>query len=232
MSSVLKNQPLTGCITTGYVPSGLPRFVEFVLAAFGLLLLLPVFLLCSIAVWISSPGPIFFRQRRVGRHGRVFTLYKFRTMRVSQTGSLITAANDQRITKIGRFLRQWKVDELPEIYNVLVGEMSLVGPRPEVPELVDLSNPAWTVILSSRPGITDPVTLSLRNEERLLANVQDKEAFYRDVIQPYKLNGYLKYLEVKSIRTDLRIVLRTAKVILIPGSQIRPLETAELTAAE
>jgi lipopolysaccharide/colanic/teichoic acid biosynthesis glycosyltransferase len=210
------------------INKGLPRSIECLLAVIGLLVLSPLLLLSALLVWMSSPGGIFFRQARVGRGGENFTLYKFRTMFASNTGLPITAANDCRITRIGRVLRKWKLDELPEFYNVLRGEMSFVGPRPEVPELVDFSNPAWETVLSVRPGITDPVTLTLRNEEAVLAKIkdEDKEAYYHNTIQPYKINGYLEYLKIKSFKTDVKIVLQTAKAILLPQTVPPPnLET-------
>lgn len=217
MSSILKKQPFAGGISTaGRINKGLPRSMEFVLAAAGLAVLSPVLAICAILVRKSSPGEVLFRQQRMGRGGKLFTLYKFRTMVVSGGGSRITAANDSRITPIGRFLRKWKLDELPEIYNVLRGDMSFVGPRPEVPELIDFSDPAWNAILKARPGITDTVTLCLRNEEALLAAVEDKESFYRDVVQPFKIKGYLEYLQAKSVVTDLKIIVQTLKVILFP----------------
>lgn len=217
MSSILKKQPLEGGISLEDRSGiGLPRSVEFLLAAAGLAVLCPVLAVCAILVRISSPGEIFFRQQRMGRGGKLFTLYKFRTMVVSGSGLPITAADDRRITAIGRVLRKWKLDELPEIYNVLRGDMSFVGPRPEVPELVDLGDPAWNIILKARPGITDTVTLCLRNEEAVLAAVEDKESFYRDTIQPFKIKGYLEYLQTKSLKTDLKILVQTIKVILFP----------------
>jgi lipopolysaccharide/colanic/teichoic acid biosynthesis glycosyltransferase len=198
-----------------------------VLAFFSLILLSPLLIVCGLLVLISSKGPIFFRQSRVGRHGQVFTLFKFRTMRVAEKGLLITAATDNRITPIGRFLRKWKLDELPELYNVLKGEMSFVGPRPEVPDFVDLSDPLWKVILQIRPGITDLVTLTLTNEEAVLAEAEDKERYYREVLQPYKLRGYISYLEVKSVRSDLAIVFRTIKVMLSSKPEPRLLEMVD-----
>lgn len=205
-----------------FVSKGLPRSIECLIAVVILVILSPTLLLCALLVWVSSSGGIFFRQQRVGREGKLFTLYKFRTMVVTSGGLPITAENDYRITPIGRVLRKWKLDELPEFYNVLRGEMSFVGPRPEVPELVDFSNLAWNVVLKVRPGITDTVTLRLRNEEAFLATVEDKETFYREVIQPYKLNGYLEYLKIKSLKTDLKIVAQTAKVILFPQTAPPP----------
>jgi lipopolysaccharide/colanic/teichoic acid biosynthesis glycosyltransferase len=190
--------------------------LEFVLAGTFLVLLFPLLAVCALLVMLSSNGPVFFRQLRVGRGGQVFKLFKFRTMRVSQNGILITASTDGRITPIGRFLRKWKLDELPELYNVLRGEMSFVGPRPEVPELVDLRCPLWGTVLAVRPGITDPVTLTLRDEEAVLAMAEDKEQYYKAVIQPYKLKGYIRYLEVKSSWRDVVVILRTLKVIVAP----------------
>lgn len=228
MSSTFKSQPLTGGLidnrTTG---AGIPRSAECVIAFLSLILLSPLFVVCSLLVLISSTGPVFFRQSRVGRHGKIFKMFKFRTMRASRAGLLITAATDNRITPIGRVLRKWKLDELPELYNVLRGDMSFVGPRPEVPEFVDLSDPRWLIVLEVRPGITDPVTLTLRNEEAVLAMAEDKEEYYRSVIQPYKLHGYLKYLRVKSIGRDLMIIAKTIKVILSSRPEPRLLELVD-----
>jgi lipopolysaccharide/colanic/teichoic acid biosynthesis glycosyltransferase len=228
MSSSLENKPVaSGLKSKGFAGLGIPRSVEFVLAIVALALLLPLLLVCALLVLLSSPGPMLFCQERVGRGGKVFCLYKFRTMFVTNGGLLVTASTDKRITRIGRFLRKWKMDELPEIYNVLKGEMSFVGPRPEVPELVDLSNTTWDDVLSVRPGITDPVTLTLRNEEAVLAMAEDKELFYKETIQPYKLKGYIEYLNGKSIRTDLVIVARTLKVILKTAPETNPVASAD-----
>jgi lipopolysaccharide/colanic/teichoic acid biosynthesis glycosyltransferase len=188
----------------------------------------PLLIFCSVLVAISSPGPVFFRQKRVGRHGHVFCMFKFRTMRVATDGLLITAATDNRITPIGRFLRKWKLDELPEFYNVLCGEMSFVGPRPEVPEFVDFTNPLWPIILGVRPGITDPITITLRDEEAVLAMAEDKEQYYRDVIQPYKLHGYIRYLEMKSFWRDLAIIVTTIRVIVAPRRKAKEREVVDL----
>lgn len=223
MSSIFKNKPFTsGIKDDDFISKGMPRILELFLASTGLLILSPVLIICAFLVWASSTGGIFFRQKRVGLNGQTFTLFKFRTMIVSVDGLPITAANDRRITKVGKFLRKWKLDELPEIYNVLYGDMSFVGPRPEVPELVDFSNPDWNLILKVRPGITDTVTLRLRNEETILATIEDKETFYREIIQPFKINGYLEYLENKSLKTDLKIIVKTLKVIMFPQSAKPP----------
>jgi len=158
----------------------------------------------------------------MGMKGQEFVLFKLRTMSAAQKGPMITAADDQRVTKIGRILRKTKIDELPELWNVLRGDMSFVGPRPEVSEFVDLADPLWQEILEHRPGITDPVTLRLRNEEQLLARVANKERYYREVIQPYKLRGYTKFVREKSWKTDIRIIGRTLRAVAFPKTVKAP----------
>ncbi|HTY42070.1 MAG TPA: sugar transferase [Thermoanaerobaculia bacterium] len=197
---------------------GLPRLVEGFLAASGLVLLSPVMALCSLAVLLTTGSPILFRQIRVGRGGRPFTLVKFRTMRAAGGGPEVTASGDARITPVGRFLRRWKLDELPELWNVVLGEMSLVGPRPEVPAYVDPEAPAWREVLDARPGLTDPTTLALRDEEALLASIAgDRELFYRESLQPRKLEGYRQYLRRRTWRSDLGVLFRTVAAILFPA---------------
>lgn len=207
----------SGITNAAFPPEFLSRFFESAAALVALIIFSPLLLACSILIYISSGAGIFFRQKRVGRGGKTFTLYKFRTMRESAGGLRITAENDARITPVGRFLRRAKIDELPQLYNVWRGDMSFVGPRPEVPEMVDPDNPLWREVLSVRPGITDPVTLEFRNEERLLAEVEDKITFYRETVQPYKLKGYLQYLRTKNRLTDWQIVFRTAKCVVLPS---------------
>lgn len=201
---------------------GLPRTVEIILSLAGLSLSAPILAVVALLIKVDSRGPVLFRQKRVGQNGKPFTMLKFRTMGNFCNGSLITAANDTRVTKVGRFLRRSKIDELPELWNVLKGDMSFVGPRPEVPEFVDLNDPLWQEVLEHRPGITDPVTLRLRNEEHLLANVADKELYYREVVQPYKLRGYARFVGDKSWKTDLRIIGRTLRAIAFPTTAILP----------
>jgi len=201
---------------------GLPRTVEIILSLAGLSLSAPMLAVVALLIKLDSRGPVLFRQKRVGQNGKPFTMLKFRTMGNFCNGSLITAANDTRVTKVGRFLRRSKIDELPELWNVLKGDMSFVGPRPEVPEFVDPDDPLWQEVLEHRPGITDPVTLRLRNEEHLLANVADKELYYREVVQPYKLRGYARFVGDKSWKTDLRIIGRTLRAIAFPTTAILP----------
>lgn len=204
------------------LPISIPRNVEIFLAVCGLVLFAPVFIVTAVMITLDSRGPIMFRQRRVGRHGRIFTLFKLRTMKLAEQGPMITAADDMRVTRVGAILRRTKVDELPELWNVLIGDMSFVGPRPEVENFVDMNDPIWVEVLTHRPGITDPVTLRLRNEEQLLAQVHDKERYYREVIQPYKLRGYANFIRTKSWKTDLRIVARTLKAVVLPRSVKAP----------
>ena len=175
----------------------------------------PVLAAAAVAIAATSGMPVFFRQLRVGRHGRGFTLIKLRTMRPSGDGPKVTAGNDPRITAVGRFLRRTKLDELPELWNVLRGDMSFVGPRPEVADYVHPDNPLWREILSVRPGLTDPVTLRLRHEEALLESVAgDRETYYRETLQPRKLAGYVEYLRRRSWRSDLGVLVATAGAIL------------------
>src|SRR4051812_25918202 len=176
---------------------GLSHPAEAALAFIALVLSSPVFLAAAALVAATSPGPVLFRQTRVGLGGRPFTLLKLRTMRAgaeTPDGSQLTASGDARITPVGRWLRRFKLDELPQLWNVVRGDMSLVGPRPEVPRYVDAADPLWQSVLAARPGLTDPVTLRLRDEEALLASADDAERFYRERLLPWKLRGYRDYL--------------------------------------
>lgn len=201
---------------------GLPRTAEVIMSLIGLALSAPIMAAATILIKLDSRGPVFFRQKRVGQSGKDFTIFKFRTMANASKGSLVTASNDKRVTPIGRFLRKSKIDELPELWNVFRGDMSFVGPRPEVPKFVDMSDPLWQFVLEHRPGITDPVTLRLRNEEQLLAKVSDTERYYLEVVQPYKLRGYARFIGDKSWKTDLRIIGRTMRAIVFPTTAILP----------
>jgi lipopolysaccharide/colanic/teichoic acid biosynthesis glycosyltransferase len=157
-------------------------------------------------------------------------MYKLRTMRPAGTGPLVTARDDNRVTRVGQFLRKTKLDELPELWNILKGDMSFVGPRPEVPRYVDLKNPMWRRVLEAKPGLTDPVTLRLRNEEELLAEVPgDRERYYLDTLQPFKISGYLEYLQVRNWWSDARVLWNTAVVVLRPHKAPPP--TGEEIAA-
>lgn len=208
--------------------AGLPRVFDVALAAFALLALLPLLGVVSLVVGLSSPGGVLYRQERVGRGGRCFTLVKFRSMRQEQ-GHAVTVAGDRRITPVGRLLRRTKLDELPELWNVIRGELTLVGSRPEVPRYVDPGDPLWQEVLRTRPGLTHPVTLALQNEESLLAkHGDDPETFYRQRLLPYKLRGYLEYQQQRSAWSDLGVLFQTARQLL-PGQSIAPPEPEELS---
>lgn len=194
----------------------MPNWLERVLAAAGLLMLSPLLVVLSAAVWMESGRPVLFRHRRVGRGGREFELVKFRSMIVNHGGASITRKGEARITRVGAWLRKWKLDELPQLWNVVRGEMSLVGPRPEVAPYVDLQNPLWQKVLAARPGMTDPASIEFRNEEELLAAAQDWEQEYRNVILPKKLALSAAYLERRTCSSDLEILLRTAAASWLP----------------
>jgi len=200
------------------LPSSLPRPIEVAVCLAALALAAPLLVLSALAIALTSPGPILFRHERIGRGGRPFAMLKFRTMRAGSTGPEVTAKQDPRITPVGRVLRKTKLDELPELWNVVRGEMSLVGPRPEAARYVDVSSPLWRDVLTVRPGITDPMTLRLRNEEELLALAgTDHEAFYRRSLLPYKLRGYREYLSNRSWKSDVQVLWLTALGIVFPG---------------
>ena len=202
---------------------GLPRALDIGAALAALILLAPLVVICAIAVALSSRGPVIYRQGRIGRYGRPFTLYKFRSMRVSYDGPQITADGDGRITAIGAWLRKTKLDELPELVNILLGDMAFVGPRPEVPRYVDLSDHRWMMVLRAKPGLTDPVTVQLRNEQALLARMSgNREDFYVKTLLPYKIAGYLAYLNRRSWRTDLKVVWDTVIAVFLPGTVPAP----------
>jgi lipopolysaccharide/colanic/teichoic acid biosynthesis glycosyltransferase len=208
------------------IKDGLPRPVEAVIALLGLVIVSPLIALAAVATALTSRGPVIFRQNRMGRKGRPFVLYKMRTMRPAGSGPQVTAGDDARVTLVGKILRKTKVDELPELWNIVKGDMSLIGPRPEVSRYVDLDNPIWRLVLEARPGITDPMTLRLRNEEALMAEVKgDRERFYLETLQPFKLKGYLDYLQIRSWWSDLKVLWQTIVAVVFPNQA--PLPTLE-----
>ena len=187
------------------------RVYDLFFAALGLSILAPLFLLLGLLVKWSDGGPVFYRQERVGLGGRRFRIWKFRTMVVDadRRGIPVTRDGDPRITRVGRFLRKTKLDELPQLWNVLVGEMSLVGPRPEVPRYVERYSEAQRAILSLKPGITDLATLRFRNEEDLLRGAEDTEAFYLEYCVPRKIELNLEYARQAGLWRDTMIILKT-----------------------
>src|SRR5437667_12267053 len=183
----------------------LKRLLDLVLSALGLILLGPLLFAVAILIKLDSPGPVFFRQLRVGFHGQLFRIFKYRTMVVNaeKLGGPSTTADDRRITRSGKWIRRFNLDELPQLMNVLKGEMSLVGPRPEVPQYVALFNEEEKEILSVRPGITDWATLWIRDEGRLLAGSDDPERTYFEKIWPEKHRLALEYVRNRSLTVDL-----------------------------
>lgn len=198
----------------------LKRTLDIAVAALGLALLMPVFAVVALLIKLDSPGPVFFRQERVGRFGRPFRIFKFRTMSAAQAAGAaeITVAGDARITRVGAVLRKYKLDELPQLIDVLRGTMSLVGPRPEVPRYVEhYPEPVREMILSMRPGITDFASLRYRDENELLARASDPEREYIDVILPSKLRYALDYVDNASVANDLRVLGLTLRTVFVPS---------------
>ena len=202
------------------------RGLDLLLSFFSLLALSPLLLAVSVWVKCDSPGPIIFRQQRVGRGGRLFVIFKFRSMHTppGAHGSQITVGNDSRITRAGAFLRRTKVDELPQLWNVLRGDMSIVGPRPEVPQYVALYPPAVRdIVLSVRPGITDLASLAFRDESTRLGQSADPEATYVEQILPIKLRYCTDYVQNQSLWLDIKIIIRTVWVLLgLPDRNDQP----------
>jgi len=193
------------------------RLTDLLVSATGLVVLAPLFFVIAIVIRIDSVGPIFFRQKRVGRHGSAFEIIKFRTMHVDaeRLGLQITVGKDQRVTKTGRFLRRYKLDELPQLINVTIGDMSLVGPRPEVPKYVDCYPPEIRkIVFSVRPGITDQASIEFRDEANYLSRSADPEQTYVKEVLPIKLGYYTRYVESRSFLGDIRIICKTILAVL------------------
>ncbi len=179
------------------------------MALLGLLFLWPVLLVVAILIKIHMPGPVFFIQQRVGKGGKLFPCHKFRSMSVNHNGSSVSVAGESRITPLGAKLRRYKLDELPELWDVLIGNMSFVGPRPDVPGYADKLQGDDRIILSLRPGITGPATLKYRNEEELLATVEDPVKYNDEVIYPDKVRLNRYYAEHYSFAEDIRMIFCT-----------------------
>jgi len=193
------------------------RVMDVVLAGCSLIAVSPLLALAALAVKLESPGPALFGHERVGRGGRRFTTWKLRTMvhGAAEGASEVTAGGDPRVTRVGRLLRALKLDELPQLWNVLRGEMSLVGPRPEVPRYVALFAEQYRELLMVRPGITDPASIAFRHEAELVAGCADPEREYVDHILPEKLRLSSEYVSQASLGKDLRILLRTIWYVLV-----------------
>ena len=194
----------------------LKRLFDIVASGLGLIVLSPLFLILAIWIKLDSKGPVFYRQVRVGYKNKDFRIYKFRSMRVgADKGSLVTiGGHDPRVTRSGYFIRKFKFDELPQLINVFLGDMSLVGPRPEVRHYVDFWTPEQMHVLDVRPGITDPASIKFRNENELMEQADDPEKYYIEVIMQEKIKLYLEYVEKHSFFYDLGLIFKTFWVIV------------------
>jgi len=192
------------------------RIFDIVASGLGLIVLSPLFLIIAVWIKLDSRGPVFYRQTRVGRYNKDFRIFKFRSMRVgSDKGSLVTiGGRDSRITRSGYFIRKFKIDELPQLINVVMGDMSLVGPRPEVRHYVDYWKAEQMHVLDVRPGITDPASIKFRNENKLMENAEDPEKYYIEVIMQEKIRLYLEYVEKQGFWYDLGLIFQTFWVIV------------------
>lgn len=192
------------------------RLFDITASGLGLLVLSPLFLILAVWIKLDSPGPVFYCQVRVGRGNKDFRLFKFRSMRVGsdKKGLITVGGHDPRVTRSGYYIRKYKLDELPQLINVFIGDMSLVGPRPEVRKYVDLYTPEQLHVLDVRPGITDMASIRYRNENELLEQAADPEQYYRDVVMQDKLRINLEYIADHSFIKDLKIIFMTFKAVV------------------
>ena len=191
------------------------RLFDFFTSLVGLILLSPLFIIISILIKVGSKGDIFYVQKRLGQNFKEFNIYKFRSMKVNadKNGPSVTSCDDTRITKVGKFIRKYKIDELPQLLNVLKGDMSLVGPRPEVMKFVKKKKEEYKQVLSVKPGITDNAAIKFRDEELIMMKYNDKESAYIEFIIKKKIKLYFEYINNISFLSDLKIILKTLKVI-------------------
>lgn len=188
----------------------LKNIFDRIVSFFGLLVLWPVLLTVAVLIRVKMPGgPVIFKQKRVGQNGKLFTMYKFRSMTVGHCGSSVSVAGESRITPLGAKLRKYKLDELPELWNVLIGDMSFVGPRPDVPGYADKLEGEARAILKLKPGITGPASLKYRNEEEILAQQPDPIKYNDEVIYPDKVKINLEYLRHWSFLKDIKLIIKT-----------------------
>jgi len=185
------------------------RIFDLISSIIALLILLPLFILISLSIKASSPGSIFFVQTRVGRHANKFKMVKFRTMKINHGGSSVSVLGESRITPLGAILRKYKLDELPELWNILIGDMSIVGPRPDVPGYADLLKGTDRILLSVRPGLTGPASIKYSNEEELLALQPDPKQYNDEILYPDKVRINLEYIRNMSFGTDIKMIVFT-----------------------
>jgi len=210
----------------------LSRAFDMVVSLAALILLAPLFALCALLILVDDGPPVLFRQTRIGRHGAPFTILKFRSMQTGHRGVPLTVSRDSRVTRVGAWLRALKIDELPQLLNVLHGSMSLIGPRPEVPEYVEFDDEIWREVLELRPGITDLASLAFRHEEAVLASAVDPVEHYRSVVLPEKLRLNLQYQRSRSFVLDLKLLCMTARYSFFPGGFDRDRILTALGASE
>ena len=212
----MQNMDIAAVLEKRKLQLALKRAMDIVISGGALAVLWPVLLLIALAIKIDDPGPVFYRQVRVGKDGREFRIFKFRTMVVDadKKGLQITVGRDNRITRMGRLLRKTKLDELAQLINVFVGEMSFVGPRPEVPKYVNLYTPYQRQVLLVRPGITDYASIAYRNENDMLEGAEDPEKMYIDVIMPDMIELNMKYLHEISPLADIRLIFSTIAAVI------------------
>ena len=193
----------------------LKRFFDLILSLIGLLIIVPILFLITILIKISSSGPVFYKQVRVGKNNKDFKIFKFRTMHVNadKKGLLTVGGRDPRVTSIGYYLRKFKLDELPQLINVFKGDMSFVGPRPEVRQFVNLYSEIQMKVLNVKPGITDLASIEFRNENEILSKEEDPNQYYIDYIMPKKLEINLKYINQRNLLKDFVVIIKTIKVI-------------------
>ena len=189
------------------------RLFDLFVSSLGILVLSPLFLAISVKIKLDSQGTVFFKQQRIGKEGKSFYIIKFRTMSMENQGSQITVGGDKRITQYGAKLRESKLDELPQLFNVWIGNMSLVGPRPEVPRYVAFYTEEQKKVLEIKPGITDLASIEFRNESELLAKADDPETYYVEKIIPAKIGYSLRYMEQMSLCYDLKMIIGTLKAL-------------------
>lgn len=203
-------------------PRLLTRAFDFVCVAMGLIVLSPLLLLIALAIKIGDPGPVFYRQQRVGKNFRPFGLFKFRTMfKGADKAGLLTAPGDARITRVGRFLRRYKLDELPQLANVMRGDMQLVGARPEVPKYVEMFRTQYALVLREPPGITDPASIAYREEENCFSSAHIEEQYIAEIL-PHKIKLSLQYQAQRNFLSDLRLLFQTLRGLLSSLKSIHP----------
>lgn len=207
-------QPFTPITPPSAGAMACKRAFDMVCSLLGLIVLSPLLVVVSLLVAVTSPGGVFFRQERIGKDGKPFRIFKFRSMRKDNAGLKITTGNDSRITPVGRFLRKSKIDELPQLINVLVGDMSFVGPRPEVADYVDLYTPYQRQVLLVRPGITGLASIRFRNENDLLTASDDPNRTYIEEIMPRKIDLDLEYIPHASVLYDIKLIFQTFAVVI------------------